>query len=81
MHCFLKNRVITINQNSLLKPYVAVNTDLGKIAQSVFEKNSFQMMKIYMEIYNIFQQKEEETIWCKNEIFILKNELTRDNFE
>ena len=38
-------------------------------------------MKIYMEIYNIFQQKEEETIWCKNEIFILKNELTRDNFE
>ena len=44
MYCFLKNRVITINQNSWLKPYVDVNTDLGKIVKSDFEKNSFQLM-------------------------------------
>ena len=44
------HKVIKFNQNVSLKPYIDMITDLRKKAKNI-------------EISNLLQQKEEETIW------------------
>ena len=78
------HRVIKFNQNVWLKPYISRNANLGKKAINDFEKVFFKLMnnavleKLWkmlenIEILNLSQQKEEETIWCQNQIIILQS--------
>ena len=78
------HRVIKFNQNVWLKPYISRNANLGKKAINDFEKVFFKLMnnavleKLWkmlenIEILNLSQQKEEETIWCQNQIIMLQS--------
>ena len=78
------NRVIKFNRNAWLKPYIDMDTDLKKITKNDIDKDFLKVMnnavfeKIIgkceiMEILNLSQQKEEETIWCQNQIVILQS--------
>ena len=76
------HRVIKFNQNSCLKPCIDMTTDLKNKSNNNFQKDFFKLMNdaIFgktmkmlenIEILNLSQQKEEEIIWCQNQIIIL----------
>ena len=78
------HRVIKINQNAWLKTYIDMNTGIRKKAKNNFEKGFFNLINMQflkklwkmlenIEILNLSQQKEEETIWCQNQIIILQS--------
>ena len=78
------HKIIKFNQNSWLKPYIDMNTCLRKKAKIDLEIDFFKMMnkaafgKLWkmlenIEILNLSQQKEEETIWFQNQIIILQS--------
>ena len=80
------HRIIKCNQNAWLKPYIDMNTGLRKKAKIDFEIDFFKMMnkaafgKLWkmlenIEILNLSQQKEEETISFQNQIIILQSFL------
>ena len=51
-----------------------MNTDLRKKAKKDFEKYFFELMyNAYIGILDLSQQKEEESIWCQNQIIILRS--------
>ena len=69
------HRVIKFNQKSWLKSYINMNTDLRQKGKKDFENDFFNFnnavfeklmeMRENIDILNLSQQKEEETIWCK----------------
>ena len=65
--------MIKLNQNAWLKQYIDVNADLRKKTKNVFERDLFKLMNNAVfrktmkngkniEILNLSQQKEKETI-------------------
>ena len=80
--------IIKFNWNAWLKPYVDRNTDLRNDFEKQKKQNilkkiflSWWIMQFLeklwemlenIEIFNLSQQKEEETIWCQNQIIILQ---------
>ena len=81
---FLKklHRFIKSNENSSLKRYTDMNTDLRKKGKNDFEKYFFNLknnavlgklcaMWENIDILNLSQQKLKETLWCQNQIIIL----------
>ena len=72
--------VIKSNQNACLKPYIDINTDLSKKAKECFWKRlswvdgkTMENKWENIEILNLSQQKEEETIWCQKQMIILQS--------
>ena len=77
------HRMTKFNQNAWLKLYIDMDTDLRKKARIDFENIFFTLMntaaleKLWkmwqnIDIINLSQKKEEETIWCQNQIIIIQ---------
>ena len=78
------HRVFKFNQNAWQKPHIYMNTGLRKKAKNnsegffwsswimQFWEKPWKMLE-NTEILNLSQQKEEETIWCQNQIIILQS--------
>ena len=77
------HRVIKFNQDVWLKPHNNMKIELRKKAKNDFEKGflswwTMQFLEKWwkklenIEILNLPQQKEEETIWCQNQINTLQ---------
>ena len=72
-------RAISFNQDKWLKRCIEVNTELRQKYDKK-TKRFFKMMNnavfgeimenVDIEIYNLSQLREEETIWCQNQITI-----------
>ena len=77
------HRVIKFNQNTWLKPYWYEHRPKSK-SKKWFWKRFFlswwimlfleKLWKMWenIEILNLLQQKEEETVWCQNQIILWK---------
>ena len=73
--------MIRFNQNARPKPYKDKNAELRKKAKIDFKKYSFKLVNLEkllkmlenIEMLNLLLQKEEETIWCQNQIIILQS--------
>ena len=72
--------MIKFNQNAWLEPYIDLNNGLRKKAKNDFFKlmndavlEKLRKMWENIKIFNLSQKKEEETIWCQNQIIILRS--------
>ena len=65
-----------------------MNKDLRKKAKYDFEKDFFRLMNMQflekpwktgenIKMLNLSQQKEKETIWCQNQVIILRSFINR----
>ena len=69
-------RVTKFNQNAKLKPWIDMDRDLRKKQIVILKVQLLEKRwKIWenIEILNLSKQKEEETIWCQNQIIILQS--------